>query len=78
MKATFVAKTDTFKANQEVRKQELAAIAKAIEIISDPSVSQSYGKHINLAQKPSLLQMRSVRSRVGARQRVAIFLKKKA
>jgi peptidoglycan hydrolase CwlO-like protein len=78
MKATFVAKTDTFKANQEVRKQELAAIAKAIEIISDPSVSQSYGKHINLAQKPSFLQMRSVRSRVGARQRVAIFLKKKA
>merc|ERR1719262_1851274 len=60
MKATFAAKTDQFKANQVVRKQELEAISKAIEIISDPSVSASYGEHINLAQvKPSLLQLGS-------------------
>jgi len=83
MKATFAAKSDTFKANQEVRKQELEAISKAIEIISDPSVAASYGKHMSLAQaskmtKASFLQMRSVRARVTSRQRVAQFLEKKA
>jgi chromosome segregation ATPase len=79
MKATFAAKTDTFKANQVVRKDELEAISKAIEIISDPSVSSSYGNHINFNQeKPSFLQVRSARSRVTARQSVASFLRKKA
>merc|ERR1719183_3451799 len=79
MKATFAAKSDQFKANQEVRKQELEAIGKAIEIISDPSVSGSYSEHVNLAQvKTSLLQVRSASSRVGARQRLTAFLEKKA
>merc|ERR1719426_534053 len=79
MKATFAAKTDQFKANQVVRKQELEAISKAIEIISDPSVSASYGEHINLAQvKPSLLQLGSGRARAGARQQAASFLRQKA
>merc|ERR1719247_3003133 len=79
MKATFAAKSDQFKANQEVRKQELEAISKAIEIISDPSVSGSYSEHVNLAQvNTSLLQVRSARSRVGARQRLTAFLEKKA
>merc|ERR1719375_1541265 len=63
MTATFAAKSDQFKANQEVRKQELEAIGKAIEIIADPSVAGSYGKHINLVQagKTTFLQLRSVR-----------------
>merc|ERR1719335_1776487 len=79
MKATFAAKTDQFKANQVVRKDELEAIGKAIEIISDPSVSSSYAELINLAQaKVSLLQVRSARSRVSARQNLAAFLQKKA
>merc|ERR1719162_199838 len=81
MKATFTAKSDTFKANQAIRKQELEAIGKAIEIISNPNVSGSYGKHINLVQaaKSTFLQMRSVRSRVSARQLgVAQFLSRKA
>merc|ERR1719326_697362 len=79
MKATFAAKSDQFKANQVVRKQELEAISKAIEIISDPSVSASYGEHINLAQtKTSLLQLGSARARVEARQQVASFLRTKA
>jgi hypothetical protein len=80
MKATFAAKSDQFKANQEVRKQELEAVGKAIEIISNPDVSASYGAHINLAQavKSTFLQMRSVRSRVTSRDRVAQFLSKKA
>merc|ERR1719446_1456926 len=79
MKATFAVKSDTFKTNQEVRKQELEAIGKAIEIISDPSVAASYGNHINLAQnRASFLQLRTVQSRVSARQRVAKFLETKA
>jgi len=79
MKTTFAAKTDQFKANQVVRKDELEAIGKAIEIISDPSVSSSYSEHVNLAQvKTSLLQVRSARARVSARQQVAAFLMKKA
>merc|ERR1719424_880059 len=59
MKTTFAAKSDQFKANQVVRKDELEAIGKAIEIISDPSVSSSYSEHVNLAQvNPTFLQVR--------------------
>merc|ERR1719199_1697350 len=79
MKATFASKSDQFKANQVVRKDELEAIGKAIEIISDPSVAGSYGKHVNFAQtKTSLLQIRSARARVSSRQRLVSFLNKKA
>jgi len=80
MKATFASKSDTFKENQEVRKQELEAIAKAIEIISDPSVAGSYGEHINLVQtskKVTLLQVRSLKTRVGLRESAARFLQRK-
>jgi len=77
MTATFAAKTDTFKVNQDVRKQELEAISKAIEIISSPTVAGN--TQINLAQqKTSFLQVRSAKSRVNARQRLAAFLHKKA
>jgi len=55
--ATFDAKTAVFKANQEVRKQELEAIAKATEIISSPAVADSYKTHINLVQKQPLALM---------------------
>jgi len=80
MKATFAAKTATFKNNQSVRKSELEAIAKAIEIISDPSVAGSYGKHdLGLTQqKVGFLQVRSARSKAGARDRVGAFLQKRA
>jgi len=76
MKATFAAKSDTFKANQAIRKQELEAIGKAIEIISNPNVSGSYGKHISFVQAAkSFLQVRSVSSR---QMGVAQFLARKA
>merc|ERR1719235_431339 len=78
--ATFAAKSDQFKANQEVRKAELEAIAKAIEIISDPSVAGSYGEHINLVQtskKISLLQVRSLKTRVSLREQAARLLQRK-
>jgi len=80
MKATFAAKSDQFKANQEVRVAELAAISKAIEIISDPSVSGSYGEHINLVEtKTSFLQVKSARSLSRKMsQRLVTFLQNKA
>jgi hypothetical protein len=79
MTATFESKTETYKNNQKVRTDELEAIGKAIEIISDPSVAGSYKEHVNLAQvRTSLLQVRSASSRVAVRQRLSAFLKKKA
>merc|ERR1719390_21213 len=71
-------KTEVFKANQEVRKQELAALNKAIEIISSPNVADSYAGHVNLVQKPSFLQTQSTSQRVFAKNRAAVLLKKRA
>mmetsp|Transcript_47420 Transcript_47420/g.106671 ORF Transcript_47420/g.106671 Transcript_47420/m.106671 type:complete len:665 (-) Transcript_47420:114-2108(-) len=80
MTATFQAKTEVFHENQKVRKDELEAIGKAIELLSSPPVAESYSTHINLVQagKPTtLLQMRSSKRRVAARQRVAEYLMKR-
>merc|ERR1719401_2016742 len=57
MQATFTVKSDAFSQNQQVRKGELEALAKAIEIISSPAVAGSYKEHVNLAQTPFFLQM---------------------
>merc|ERR1719454_1200406 len=78
MTATFAAKSDQYKSNQEVRKGELEAINKAIEIISSPEVAGSYTENINLAQVKSFLQVRSAKSRVSSRNRVVAFLERKA
>lgn len=69
IKSTFQAKTTAYEENQKVRKEELEALAKAIEIIAGGDVSGSYSKHINLAQSgraPSLVQL----SRSGHRSQV--------
>jgi hypothetical protein len=71
-------KSEIYAENQEVRKLELAALNKAIEIISAPNVADSYAGHINLAQQPSFLQTRSTSERVLAKTRVAEFLRKRA
>lgn len=71
-------KTEMFKGNQEVRTMELEALNKAIEIISSPSVSDSYAGHVNLAQKPSFLQTQSTSERVLLKQRAAELLRKQA
>lgn len=71
-KATFQAKSAAFAENQKVRKMELEALKKATEIIASPTVADSYATHINF------LQVSSARSRVSAKQRVAMFLKKRA
>ena len=71
-------KTEAFAGNQEVRKQELAALNKAIEIISAPNVADSYAGHVNLAQKPSFSQTQSTSQRVAIKQRAADLLQKRA
>jgi len=62
-KVTFAEKKSQFEANQEVRAQELEALSKAIEIIANPDVAQSYSKHVKLVQMPgskvSFLQEKS-------------------
>ncbi|CAK0903489.1 unnamed protein product [Prorocentrum cordatum] len=84
--ATYEQKHSTYDVNQDVRKQELEALAKAIEIIANPDVAGSYGEHINAklmqvsAHKPAnLLQTGSSRSgRAVAQQRAVAFLQKRA
>jgi hypothetical protein len=83
MTATFEAKTRTYEANQEVRRNELEALAKAIEIISAPDVAGSYAGHINLVEvtskgSASFLQMRRSSRRVSVRQHAAEYLQRRA
>jgi len=80
IETTYRAKSAQFEENQAVRVQELEAIAKAVEIISSPEVSSSYGKHVNLAQmKPtSLLQLSRSRHLATAKQSAASLLNKAA
>lgn len=70
-------KSAVFIGNQQVRKDELAALSKAIEIISAPNVADSYAGHVNLAQKPSFLQTRSTSQRVAVKQRAEDLLRKR-
>merc|ERR1719264_2196301 len=82
IETTLATKSATYEQNQKVRKEELEALAKAIEIIANPDVAGSYKEHINLAQLPSgqrvsLLQMRSSKRRIATRQAAADFLQKR-
>jgi hypothetical protein len=77
MTSIFEQKSSVFKQNQEVRKLELEALAKAIEIISNPNVSASYAGHINLAQT-NFLQMTSSTRRALIKDKAAALLQKRA
>ena len=82
-KAMYEAKTATYEENQKVRKEELEALGKAIEIISNPNVSDSYAEHVNaeLIQAPkkvSLLQVHAASKRQALRNQAAEFLKARA
>jgi len=50
IEATFKVKKSAYEENQQVRADELAALDKAIEILSSPEVQASYSKHVSLAQ----------------------------
>jgi len=84
--ATYEEKHSQYDVNQGVRKQELEALAKAIEIIANPDVAGSYGEHINaeLAQvsphkAANFLQTGGTRTgRAAARQQATEFLQRRA
>merc|ERR1719265_2293665 len=81
--ATHEAKSSTFEANQKVRKDELAAIEKSIEIISNPHVAGSYSEHVNaeLVQQPrklSLLQLHSASKRQEKKSEAVALLQERA
>merc|ERR1719310_1190743 len=80
--STFEAKSAQYAENQKVRKGELEALGKAIEIIADPSVAGSYSEHVNLAQVSSqpvtLLQLGSASKRAVAKERAVALLRQSA
>jgi len=82
VEATFAAKSATYDENQKVRAEELEALSKAIEIISDPTVAGSYKEHINLAQIPlakiSLLQTESSKQRIATKRAAMDLLHQRA
>merc|ERR1719265_2748046 len=75
-------KTEAFKQNQQVRAEEIKAIAKAIEIISGNAVKGNAEKHLpTLVQRGkavSLLQTSSSSRRIALRQQVSQFLRSRA
>lgn len=80
MQATCSQKATDFEARQELRTEELEAVAKAIEIISSNSVSGHADRHL-----PALQQQRSVRALAQLRtqgqktqQRIAMYLTQRA
>merc|ERR1719264_1224411 len=83
MEATFKMKTNAYQENQKVRAAELAAVGKAIEIMSSPEVAGSYAKHVNLAQEGAsrpiaLIQLARRSRRVSGKDQVASLLAKRA
>merc|ERR1719217_1654271 len=68
-------------ATYKVRAAEQEALHKATEIISSPSVAESYSTHVKLAQVgvgPSLLQVQSASARVIAKKRVTAYPQQRA
>jgi len=81
--ATYKTKSATFEANQKLRKEELQALDKAIEIISNPNVSGAYASRVNaeLVQQPiklSLLQVHSASRRQASRNEAVQLLSARA
>jgi hypothetical protein len=85
--ATYEQKHSQYDVNQDVRKQEMEALAKAIEIIANPEVASSYGEHINAANlvqvsahgRPvNFLQTGRVSMQAVVRKRAAALLQRRA
>jgi len=79
--ATCQQKSGDFKSRQELRTEEIAAIEKAIEIISSGAVQGNAEKHLpgllQKARKVSLAQLRAD-GRSPSQERVATYLKERA
>merc|ERR1712159_902479 len=74
--ATCEQKSSDFAARQQLRAEEIAAVEKAIEILSSGAVSGASEKHLPqlIQQKSSLAQLRSVAQNPN-QMRVAAYLK---
>eukprot|EP00448_Togula_jolla_P000623 CAMPEP_0170598508 /NCGR_PEP_ID=MMETSP0224-20130122/16289_1 /TAXON_ID=285029 /ORGANISM="Togula jolla, Strain CCCM 725" /LENGTH=697 /DNA_ID=CAMNT_0010923073 /DNA_START=44 /DNA_END=2137 /DNA_ORIENTATION=- len=56
--ATHSQKSATFEVNQQVRAEEIEAIGKALEVLSDPKVVEAYSEHVKvLTQLTSATQL---------------------
>jgi len=85
--ATYQEKSAAYEENQKVRKDEIGAVSKALEIIQGGAVADSYAKRINLAQKErtglqdsatAFIQLRRSKRRVASKELAAMFLRKRA
>lgn len=77
--STFETKKNLFEGNQKTRTEEIAAIGKAIQIISSPEVSESHEEHVkSFGRSVSLLQTQSSQRRVAVRERVSKLLQRRA
>merc|ERR1719191_93304 len=80
MKATFKAKSAAFAENQKVRAEEIAALQKALEVLSSPAIAGHAEKYLPkfVQKKVSLLQLGSASERNHAKDQAASFLKDRA
>merc|ERR1719313_1278455 len=80
--ATYGVKTEAFNGNQKTRTEEIAAIKKAIEIISNPSVAGNYADKFGLVQESvkgaSLLQTSSASKRLALKDQAVAYLQRQA
>jgi hypothetical protein len=77
MVATCSQKSADFENRQQLRTDELAAISKAVEILSSGDVSGAADKHLPALTQTSFAMMTSLRSKSPLQTRVADFLKSK-
>merc|ERR1719439_153244 len=73
--ATCEQKATDFESRQQLRAEELEAIAKAIEIVSSGAVAGNADKHLpSLVQSASLAQLRTSTTEGAKRSRVSEYL----
>jgi peptidoglycan hydrolase CwlO-like protein len=71
-------KSADFENRQEMRAGEIAAVSKAVEILSGDAVAGSSAKHLELAQDGSSFAQLRASGRSNIQNRVAVFLQDKA
>merc|ERR1712139_178254 len=77
--ATCEQKATDFESRQQLRAEELEAIAKAIEIVSSGAVAGNADKHLpSLIQSSSFAQLRATTSESANQARVAKYLQGRA
>jgi len=78
VKSTYMIKTEAYEGNQKVRKDEIAAIEKAIEIISSPEVAGVALAQTGASNRVSLLQTSSAARRAAVKDQAVALLRQRA